>query len=139
MEEILPQDGHLIRRRVQLVAELACVPGAGDDYLHLGDPARREAEEAQGVEVHALYDGPQKPPGTRTLHHRQGDGGGHVRHVSARAIGVFGDPTVRLQARAGTGDDHEVLVVELVDGNVIYYAALLVAHGRVAELPRLHV
>jgi hypothetical protein len=91
------------------------------------------------VEYLAFDNAPEEGARTRSLDHRQGDGRRHVGHVGAGANGVLGDPTKCLPARPGTGDDHEVLVVELVDGDVVYDAALFVAHRRVPELPRLHV
>src|SRR5215211_1264352 len=139
LQDVLPQHGSLIRRRVQLVAQLAGVARARDEQLCVPDPARREPEEPQLVEVHAFDHTLEVGARTRSLYHGQGDGRGQVGHVGARAYGVLGDPTESLLARPGTGDDHEVLVVELVDRDVVYDAALLIAHRRVPELPRLHV
>jgi len=59
--------------------------------------------------------------------------------VGAHAGGPFRDPARRLGARTRAGHDHEVLVVEFVDGDVVDDAARVVAHGRVAQLARLHV
>jgi hypothetical protein len=57
LQQELPEGSGLFCRGVELVAELAGVPGAGDQNLDLPDAARGEAEEAQSVQVHALDDG----------------------------------------------------------------------------------
>src|SRR5690606_35398534 len=54
-------------------------------------------------------------------------------------LGVLGDPAGGFLARGGTGDDHKMLVVKLVDGDIIDDAAFLVAHRRVAHLPRFQI
>src|SRR4051794_1966592 len=52
---------------------------------------------------------------------------------------MLGDPADGLLAWARARDDHKMLVVELVDGDVVDNAAVDTAHRRVAHLPGLHV
>ena len=131
LEQVLPENGGLIRWCVELVAELAGIAGAGNDDFDAVYAARSEAEKAQLVEVHTLYYRLEELAREGTLYDRQGYGRGYVGDVSAPAFGVLGDPAIALEAWPGTRHDHEVLVVELVDGYVVYNAAFLVAHGRV--------
>src|SRR6185437_12593166 len=52
---------------------------------------------------------------------------------------MIANPTCGFQPWSGTGDDHEVFVVELIHRDVVDDPALLVAEAGVPDLPRFHV